>query len=162
MGYYIQSQKINIVLDEYQQEQIFNLWTNPSKEIKEEQPGLEWLEKLFMKDRSCSNIKEIFDMIHIKYVENENGLELTYHSGNLRGQLSLFEAVAHIINPSSFMSFMGEDGSFIGLFFNGSEVIDYKSNRELEMLVSSLTLRNDLEESLPVKQNGLTQTKIKV
>jgi hypothetical protein len=30
------------------------------------------------------------------------------------------------------------------------------------MLVSSLTLRNDLEESLPVKQNGLTQTKIKV
>lgn len=161
MGYYIQSQKINMVLDQEQQKQIFNIWMNPSEEIKKENSGLGWLERLCNSNIECKNIKEVFDIMHFKYIENEKGLEITYHSGTLRGQLDLFEAVVHIINPGSFTSFMGEDGQFIGLFFNGSEVIDYKSDRELEMLISSITLKNDLEKDLPINNESF-QPKMKI
>ncbi len=161
MGYYIQSQKINIVLDNEQQNQIFNRWINPTEELKNNNKGFEWLERLVMTHRHCSNIKEIFNIINFKYKENEKGLELTYHSGNLRGQLDIFEAVADILKPNNFMSFMGEDGQFIGLFFNGKEVINYQSDVELEKLSSSFILKNDLDKELPEK-NGLSQSKLKI
>lgn len=154
MGYYIQSQKIDMVLNQEQQNQIFNIWMNPTPEQKEANPGLDWFAMICQREITCKNIKAIFDMINIKYIENEKGLELTYHSGNLRGQLDLFEAVVDIINPHSFMTFMGEDGQFIGLFFNGSEVINYKSDRELEMLMYSITLKNDLEKDLPINHDS--------
>src|SRR5579875_2661658 len=116
MGYYVKSKKINIILNEEQQKKIFDIWMNPSEEMKKNNIALSLLSPIFNGENTlesnekCHNVKDILDMIGFDFEEKKNGLKLKSHHAKWRHQKNLFEAIAPILNPGSFMTLRGEDG----------------------------------------------------
>ena len=167
MGYFVKSKKINVTLSEEQQNKIFDIWMNPTEEMKQNNFALAILSPVFNAEHAihnpnkCTNIKDILDMIGISYEEKKNGLKLKSHHAKWSHQKDLFIAVAPVITPGEFMTFRGEDGEFIGFFFNGKDLIDYSSYDELEKLQTPFILKKSLDKSL-TKTNDLPKVKVKL
>jgi hypothetical protein len=167
MGYFVKSKKINIILNEEQQKKIFDIWMNPSEEMKKKNLALALLSPVFNAEyaldgsEKCKDVKDVLDMIGISYEEKKSGLKLKSHHAKWRHQKDLFEAIAPILNPGSFMTLRGEDGAFIGFFFNGKDLIEYFSYDELSKLEAPFILKKSLDKNLANK-NSISKVKIKV
>jgi hypothetical protein len=167
MGYYVKSKKINITLSEAQQNEVFNIWMNPSEELKQNNSGIAILSPVFNAEHAihnpykCTNVKEILDMIGIDYEEKKDGLKLKSHHAKWGHQKDLFSAIAPVITPGNFMTLRGEDGELIGFFFNGKDLIEYSSYDELEKLETPFKLKKDLDKNLS-KKDKVTKVKVKM
>lgn len=167
MGYFVKSKKINITLSEAQQNKVFNVWMNPSEEMKQKNYALAILSPIFNAEHAihnsekCSNIKDILDMVGIDYEEKKNGLKLKSHHAKWGHQKDLFSAIAHIITPGNFMTLRGQDAAIIGFFFNGTNLIDYSSYDELEKLEAPFILKKSLDKSLSTKEK-VSKIKVKM
>jgi hypothetical protein len=164
MGYFVKSKKINILLTESQQKEIFDIWMNPSDEMKKNNFALTILSPVFnaeqtiYNEKKCTNVKDILDLIGFDYEEKKKGLKLKSHHAKWRHQKDLFVAIAPILTIGSFMTLRGEDGDLIGFFFNGKELIEYSSYEELTKLESTFKLKKDLENNLPNNKEKVNST----
>lgn len=160
MGYYIKAQKINILLNDEQQEKIFNLWMNPTQKDIQSAMYLKSYVEIFTEKR-CANFKDILEYLGFGYETKKKGIKLTRYMARIRGQDELFALAAPIITPGNFITFKGEDGAIMGWFFDGQKVIDYSSNSELMKLINPLKLKEKLENTLS-NENEVSTTKPKM
>lgn len=167
MGYFVKSKKINITLSEEQQNKAFDIWMNPSEDMRNNNYALAILSPVFNAEHAihnphkCNNIQDILNMVGIDYEEKKNGLKLKSHHAKWGHQKDLFRAIAHVITPGNFMTLRGEDGAIIGFFFNGKELIDYASYDELEKLEAPFKLKKNLDKSL-IQKNSSPKVKVKL
>lgn len=141
MGYDITCKKINMILSPEQQNTLYNIWTNPSEEAKEDNFALKVLPQVFRgeyfnPEEKCHTMKDLLDSIGFLYEETKAGLKIKGAvQQKLRHQRDLFSCAAHLINQGSFMTFRGDDKEVIGFFFNGTQLIDYDSYDQLNKLL---------------------------
>jgi hypothetical protein len=159
MGYVVKSKKFTVTLNEEQQQKMFDIWMNPSEGLKESNWSVNLLYPYF-KQENCTDVKGILDMIGISYEEKKKGLKLKAYKSKWRHERNLFDAVAHVITPGEFMTFRGEDGAFIGWFFNGTNILDYGSYDELEKLSKTFEMKKSLDNQLPVNEVSKVKRKI--
>ncbi len=153
MGYYIKSKKINIVLDEQQQEAIFNIWKNLPTLIKDKKEQMLLRDFVFLFSE-CESCEDLLKELHFEIRRTKKGLKLVSYSDKLRNQEKLFDLVGDILTPGSFMTLKGEDGDIFGWFFNGKRIYfdGYKELKELNLSFEQKKALDDTLKEIPINK----------
>lgn len=74
--------------------------------------------------QACSTAQEVFEDLGFDTEQDECGLTITHFSGKYGDQQHFFAAVAHLVDPGSFVHFRGENGSHWRFDFDGQTVTE--------------------------------------
>ena len=165
MGYYVTTEKINMVLTKEQQDEIFNNWKQYlSMTIPLPLSLVEYKNQI--NNNEIKNCEDFLKEIGFTYSKDENHtITLIDGSYDMEYQRALFKNAEHLFTSGSYIHWRGEDLAFFGWFFN-HELINYSSKKEFKILdkelKEKLTFVNNLKNDLEKKQQTEISKKFKV
>lgn len=104
-----------------------DLNTNPQYADKKrsgsyQHPSFAWIDANF--HEHVESAGDVFGLLGFETEENPEGLTVTGYDGKTGNEDLFFGAVAHLVQPGSFIHFRGEDGSHWRYDFDGERMVE--------------------------------------